>query len=129
MAKLRVEIVTPTGSVLDTEVASVRIPGSVGEADILPGHRPALIMLSGGKILFEGTDAENVAIRGGLAEVRSDGVLILADEAAPLSELSQDDARQGLRALNEGMTTGTLDNERLLRIEADRRFFEAILGA
>ena len=56
-------------------------------------------------------------------------VLILADEAAPLSKLSQDDAREGLRALNEGMTTGTLDNERLLRIEADRRFFEAVLSA
>lgn len=129
MAKLRVEIVTPTGSVLDTEASSVRIPGAIGEADILPDHRPALIMLSGGKILFEGSDAETVAIRGGLAEVRADGVLILADEAAAVSDLSQDDAREGLRALNEGMNTGTLDNERLLRIEADRRFFEAVLGA
>lgn len=129
MAKLRVEVVTPTGSVLDAEANSVRIPGAVGEADILPGHRPALIMLSGGKILLEGSDAETVAIRGGVAEVRPGGVLILADEAASLSDLSQDDAREGLRALNEDMTTGTLDNERLLRVEADRRFFEAVLGA
>ena len=129
MAKMRVEIVTPTGSVLDAEANSVRIPGALGEADILPGHRPALIMLSGGKILLEGSGAETIAIRGGVAEVRPGGVLILADEAAPLSKLSQDDAREGLRALNDGMSTGTLDNERLLRIEADRRFFEAVLSA
>ena len=129
MAKIRVEIVTPTGSVLDAEADSVRIPGAVGEADILPGHRPALIMLSGGRIQLEGSDAEVVVIRGGVAEVRPGGVLILADEAAPISKLSQDDARDGLRALNEGMNTGTLDNERLLRIEADRRFFEAVLSA
>ncbi|MGK0362880.1 MAG: F-type H+-transporting ATPase subunit epsilon [Bradymonadia bacterium] len=134
MAKMRVEIVTPTGSVLDVEANSVRIPGAVGEADILPGHRPAVIMLSGGKILLEGStgpsDAgETVAIRGGVAEVRRDGVLILADEATTLSDFGQDEARAGLRALNESMTSGTLDNERLLRIEADRRFFEAILSA
>jgi F-type H+-transporting ATPase subunit epsilon len=128
MAKMRVEIVTPTGSVLDAEANAVNLPGALGQADILPGHRPALMQLSGGKIVLEGSDAEVVAIRGGVAEVRPDGVLILADEAAPLKSLSADDAKEGLRALNEGMATGTLDNERLLRIEADRRYFEAILS-
>lgn len=128
MAKLRVEIVTPTGSVLDATASAVTLPGTLGEANVLPGHRPALMQLNGGKIELEGSDADVIAIRGGIAEVRPDGILVLADDAAPVKSLDLDEAKAGLRALNEGMSTGILDNERLLRIEADRRYFEAILG-
>lgn len=130
MAKLRVEIVTPTGSVLDTEASAVRIPGAVGEAGILPDHRPGLIMLSGGAVVLEDSDAEPIVIQGGVAEVRPDGVLILADNAGPLSKWDRREAEDGLKQLDADLNgyDGMIDDEALLAFDAKQRFFRTILG-
>lgn len=130
MAKLRVEIVTPTGSVLDSEASAVRIPGAIGEAGILPGHRPGLFMLSGGAVVLEGSNAEPIAIQGGVAEVRPDSVLILADEAGPLSKWDRAEAQDGLKRLEAEMqrADGPIDDDALLAFDAKQRFYRTILG-
>ena len=46
---LRLAIVTPVRSVVDTEADSVVAPGSEGELGILPGHAPLLVALKPGR--------------------------------------------------------------------------------
>ena len=60
MAELRLEIVTPTGRVLDVMAGEVRAPGAAGELGILPQHRPGLIKLSGGAVAWTGAAAAYV---------------------------------------------------------------------
>ena len=78
---MRLEVVTPTGALVDLEIQSVTAPGTLGEFNVLAEHQPGLVMLSGGAVRYEGGESGAVFIRGGIAEVRPDGLLILADEA------------------------------------------------
>ena len=75
---LKLEIVTPTGKVLDTVVNEVVAPGALGEFAVLPNHRPGIVLLGGGAIRFDGGV---VFVRGGVAEISAERVLVLADEA------------------------------------------------
>ena len=43
---LHLEVVTPRGMVVKTEVESVRLPGKVGEFAVLEGHIPLLSALA-----------------------------------------------------------------------------------
>jgi F-type H+-transporting ATPase subunit epsilon len=129
MADLKLEIVTPTGKVLDTEASTITAPGANGQFGVLPDHRPALVMLGGGAITFEGKSGPGkVFIRGGVAEVRMDGVLVLADEAIRPDAVDRAEAEGVLKATDKAFATHDyLDDERVRRLESDRAYAESIL--
>ena len=79
---IQVDIVTPERLLVSDEVDMVTLPGVDGQMGILRGHAPLLSTLDIGEIvLHRGTDAEYMAIGGGVVEVRPDKVTILADTA------------------------------------------------
>ncbi len=125
---LRLEIVTPTGKAFEATVAEVRAPGIAGELGILPDHRPGLIKLGGGAVSWTGAQSGELLIRGGIAEVRPDGVLILADQAVKRSDADRSAAQALLDKVSEGLATNEfLDDEHIARLLADRTYAEAVL--
>lgn len=126
MANIQLEIVTPTGKVLDVETTEVIIPGAAGELGILPGHRAALLKLGGGAVRFNN---KMVFIRGGVAEVREGGgVLILADEAVPQESADRSAAEALLEKVTAELTNAEfLDAESMVRLGSDRAYAEAVL--
>lgn len=128
MASMKLEVVTPTGRVLDATVDSVTAPGVKGEFTVLPEHQPALIRLSGGRLSFEGGKGGAVLIRGGVAEIRHDGVLILADEAVLPANATRSDAEQVLEAVEvAARETRYLDDAIQQALVDDRAYGEALL--
>jgi len=130
VATIKLEVVTPTGKVLDVEADTVTAPGVLGEMGVLPEHRPGLVMLGGGALRYEagGSEGEPVYIRGGVAEVRPDGVLVLADEARIESKADKQRAETILEAsIASQRDADYLDDEQVRRIETDRAYAEAIL--
>ncbi|MEZ4469315.1 MAG: ATP synthase F1 subunit epsilon [bacterium] len=128
MAELRLEIVTPVGRVLDVTAGEVRAPGAAGELGILPQHRPGLIKLGGGAVAWTGTSAGEVLIRGGIAEIRPDGVLILADEAVRRADADRGAAQALLEKVNAGLASDEfLDEERISALASDRAYAEVVL--
>lgn len=130
MATIKLEVVTPTGKVLDVEADSVTAPGALGELGVLPEHRPGLVMLGGGTLQYtaNGGDGDPIYIRGGVAEIRPDGVLVLADEARTSDTIDKARAEKLLAdAIEATAQSEFLDDERLQSIANDRAYAEAVL--
>ena len=79
---MKFSVVTPTGSVVSTEAYEVTVPGALGEFCILPDHRPAVLMIGGGKLSYagQGTSA-SVFVKGGIVEIGTEHVTVLTDVA------------------------------------------------
>lgn len=81
---LHLEVVTPRGLVVKTDVDEVRLPGKVGEFAVLEGHIPLLSALKPGVLRYRaGNKSERMAIGSGFVEVGAGNrVLVLTDEHA-----------------------------------------------
>jgi len=84
-----VEIVTPRRLLFSDEVDMVTLPGSEGQMGIMRSHAPLLTTLDVGEIVLHrgSKEDEYIAISGGLAEVRPNKVIILADTAERADEI------------------------------------------
>jgi F-type H+-transporting ATPase subunit epsilon len=96
MKTIKVNVVTPDGSVFDSDVEMVSTKAQSGELGVLPGHIPLVAPLEIGSVrLKKEGKTELVAVSGGFLEVRPDQVTILAQAA----ELATDiDVERALRA-------------------------------
>jgi len=89
------EIVTPQGLVVSTQVEEAYIPGSQGDFGILPGHAPFLTSLRVGELHYrQGQEIHYVAVNRGFAEVLAKRTTILTDTAEPAGEIDIDRAKR-----------------------------------
>ena len=91
---IRLELVTPERLLLSEDVEEVIVPGVEGDLGILPGHTPLLSALRVGEMTYrKGGKNEYVAIEGGgLIEISSDKVIVLADAAELGREINLQEA-------------------------------------
>ena len=75
------EIITPEREVFKGEVISVKFPGTNGGFEILKDHAPIISTLTKGeiKIRTKGEDSHNFNINGGVIEMQSNKIIVLAD--------------------------------------------------
>ncbi len=79
---LHFELVTPERLVRSDEVYMVVVPGSEGEEGVLEGHAPYMTTMKDGMLKVyktEGATPEEIAVRGGFAEVAATGLTVLAE--------------------------------------------------
>lgn len=79
---LRFELVTPERLVRSDDVYMVVVPGTEGEEGVLEGHAPYMTTMKDGTLKVyktEGAAPEEIAVRGGFAEVASSGLTVLAE--------------------------------------------------
>jgi F-type H+-transporting ATPase subunit epsilon len=100
---LRLAIVTPSRSVVETDADSVVAPGSEGELGILPGHAPLLVSLRPGVVRYTESGRTNrVAIASGFAEVTQERVTVLVQSAETPNRIDAAEAGERLaRAASE----------------------------
>lgn len=86
MNDLRLEIVTPYGSIFSDFINSVYVPARDGEMGILPGHCDLLFLLNTGviDIIMQNGKSELVAINWGYASIHNNVINIIADGAVAL---------------------------------------------
>lgn len=83
------ELVAPDRLLFSGEVDAVIVPAIDGEMTVLAGHAPVMTVLKPGIVIVDqgkGT-AVRLFVRGGFADVRPDGMTILAEQAVPVEEL------------------------------------------
>ena len=86
--KLHFSLVSPARELFSGEVDHVIAPGTEGEFGVLPNHAPFMTTLKTGRIrIIDGDMARRFFVRGGFADVTSDGLTILAEEAIALEDL------------------------------------------
>ncbi len=107
---MKLEFVTLTGPKFQEAVYEVILPTPTGDIAVLPGHMPLVTLASPGVITVRRNKAdaedklEYFAIYGGVAEVSTDRLRILVDEADHADEIVEEHAQQAFeeaRALKE----------------------------
>ena len=83
------ELVSPERLLVSADVEEVLVPGSEGDFTVLPRHAPVIAMLRPGILRIPGIGGElgEIYVRGGLADVGPDSLVVLAEKAVPLAEV------------------------------------------
>ncbi|WP_193337851.1 F0F1 ATP synthase subunit epsilon [Devosia beringensis] len=97
---LKIEIVSPERLVLSEVVTSVTVPGSEGYFTVMEDHAPFMTTLRSGFITVNGLNGrdEIFFVKGGFADVSSEGLTILAEQSAPFSEFDHADLATQIKA-------------------------------
>jgi len=97
--KVAFELVSPERVLASLEADMVVVPGEEGDFGVLAQHAPLLSLVRPGVIeVYEGNSvSQRIFIEGGFAEVNPRGLIVLAEGAEPLPELSLDRAKSLLR--------------------------------
>ena len=90
MATFHFELVSPEQVAFSGEVDQVDVPGVEGDFGVLAGHAPVIATVRPG-IMFvtSGDKREQFVVLGGLAEVSTKGLTVLADVATSIAELDR----------------------------------------
>ncbi len=98
MDTLRLEIVTPQGTVFSEDVHMVTLPGVEGELGVYPHHvRLITQIVPGGIIVTRDGQDRFLAVGEGLVEITGDRVAIVTDMAIPAEQVDEakvEEARQ-----------------------------------
>ena len=91
--KTKLEVITPTQTMINEEVEMVVVPGSEGHFGVLPLHAHTLSTLNRGIVtVYENNDASNeIIIDGGIADVTPQGCSILVERAEIVKRLDKNE--------------------------------------
>jgi len=98
------ELVSPERLLMSAEVDQVVGPGSEGYFTVLKGHAPFMSTLKAGVVdvtVAGGGSVDRIFVRGGFADVNTDGLTILAEQAIPLAEVNAEMLAQEVRNAEE----------------------------
>lgn len=92
--KLKLEVITPYGEVINEEVDEVYATGAEGDFGVFPGHCAFMTALKIGILTYKkGNETNYVFINRGYAEVLNDRVLILVGSAEKAEEIDVERAK------------------------------------
>ncbi len=118
MATLKLDIVTPGGSVFSDDVDMVFLPAEEGELGILPMHIPVLTPVRPGELrIVRGPKEEVLAIGEGFAEITGRSVSILTEIAVEESAIDEGAAEAAIERAQKALANAS-DNEEIAALEA-----------
>ena len=80
MDVLKLHIISPEGTVLETKAELVTLPGSAGPFTVLKDHAPIVTALDRGRVRYVSEGKESfVDIKEGFAEVKNNVVTVCAE--------------------------------------------------
>ncbi len=128
---MRLDVVTPRGSLVSTEADEVTAPGILGEFGVLPGHVPFLTGVRAGVLRWKrGAEQGVVAVGPGFAEVSNDRIVVLSDVGARADQIdvatAQREVDEAQRALDHWESE---DAGARVEVEARRAWAQARLEA
>ena len=121
---LKVNVVSPRGSVYTGEADMVSLRGSAGEMGIAYGHTELLSTLPAGVINIKKDDHCDVLyVSGGIIEVTPTCVTVMVDEMERAENLSQAEAEKAKERAQEALKSK--DASKLDLDQANKRLHEA----
>jgi len=79
---IELRVITPDRLLVSEKVEEVTLPGIDGYIGVLPGHRPLITALGGGKLSYrKGNRTEDFFVQGGYAEIKGGKVLIFTERS------------------------------------------------
>lgn len=109
---LKLEIVTPEGTVYSEDVDMVTLPGIEGQMGIYPQHVPLMTQMVPGEIIVgKGGHDYFLAVGEGLIEINSDHVSILTDLAIASDKIDEAKVEEARRRAEARLSEKLSDEE------------------
>ena len=110
---IKIEIVAPERELLSGEADSVSVPGSEGYFTVMGEHAPMMSMLKPGFITVTSNNKPDIYyVRGGFAEVKPEGLVILAEEAQPIREFDRPRIESAIQEARDAMVAAETDRDK-----------------
>ncbi|MEL6681191.1 MAG: F0F1 ATP synthase subunit epsilon [Pseudomonadota bacterium] len=91
MANLQFDLVSPERRLASVEASEVQIPGADGDMTAMADHAPTITTLRPGVLtVVHGSGSDEYVVSGGFAEITAGSVSVLAEQALPKAEVTQE---------------------------------------
>ena len=122
MASFAFELVSPDKLLFNGPVEDVLVPGSEGDFVVLRDHAPVMTSLRPGIVDIgeAGGKHTRLFVRGGFADVSAAGLIVLAETAIPVDELSAERLGMEIKEAEEDLADATDDQKRMAQEKLDR---------
>ncbi len=88
---LQFDLVTPERRLASVKATEVQIPGADGDMTAMAAHSPTITTLRPGVLrVIHGGGSDEYVVVGGFAEITPEGVSVLAEQAMPRAEVTQE---------------------------------------
>jgi F-type H+-transporting ATPase subunit epsilon len=109
---LKLEIITPEGTVYSDDVEMVTLPGIAGEMGVLPQHVPLMTQMVPGEIIVHKNGRDTFIATGeGLIEVEARRVSVLTDLAIAADRIDEAKAEEARRRAEARLREKLSDEE------------------
>jgi F-type H+-transporting ATPase subunit epsilon len=103
-AQFHLEIVTPEGVQLSTDIDELTAPSVDGQFGVLPGHRPMLAALATGLISYINAGVvTQVAVGSGYVQIQDDRAVVLTDRFSTKEAVDPVRVRLDLKEADEAL--------------------------
>ena len=110
---MQFDLVSPERLLASVEATEVQIPGSEGDMTAMADHAATITTLRPGILrVVSSAGTQEYLVTGGFAEINATGTSVLAEQAMPRDEVTQDvmsDLVAAANAARDGATPETLD--------------------
>jgi F-type H+-transporting ATPase subunit epsilon len=119
MATFNFELVSPERLLFSGEVEQVVVPGTEGDFAVLKDHAPVMSTLRPGvAVITDGKGGtQRLFVRGGFAEVSGAGLTILAEQAVPVEEITDEVIGAEIKAAEREFADAATDEARRVATE------------
>ncbi|WP_163337072.1 F0F1 ATP synthase subunit epsilon [Desulfopila sp. IMCC35008] len=125
--QIRLEVVTPSGAVVDDDVDIVNAPGYGGDFGVLANHAPFLSTIKIGTLTYEKDKQRSVLmVSGGFCEVSNNKITFLVESAEFGSDIDVDRAMRARERAEKRLSQATAHDENLNRTRAEAALQRAI---
>ncbi|MDD6813312.1 MAG: ATP synthase F1 subunit epsilon [Akkermansia muciniphila] len=116
------KIITPLRTALEAEVLGVKLPGTDGEMEVMPGHTGIITSVANGELVYRPAAGEPVSlfVGGGFLQVENDNVLLVTDTAVSAGEIDTDSVGEAVERAQKALRekASVLSREELVYLEA-----------
>lgn len=111
MNSFQAQILTPEGTLFDSDVTGVQVPGVEGSFEVKTLHADIISTLDVGHILIRKSDGHNrhFSVSGGFVEVYDNKLTLLAEAAEPVEEIDVERARAAKKRAIERLGSDNKD--------------------
>lgn len=128
MAELiRLEVVTPSGAVVNDDVEIVNAPGYGGDFGVLANHAPFLSTIKIGTLTYEKNKSRSaLMISGGFCEVSNNKITFLVESAEFGGDIDVDRAMKAKERAEKRLAQATAHDENLNLTRAEAALQRAL---
>lgn len=115
-------IITPFRTALEADVVSIRLKGTEGEMEILPGHTDFIAAVGNGELNYRTADGRNgeLFVGGGFLQIEGDRILLVTDTACEAAEVDTKTIEAAIEKAQEALrnSSSVLSREEQTYLEA-----------